>query len=253
MLAKLYRREHNFYNDTSVTELGKGPNQSYELVLDFENPGWIAFDFAADVADHKDGVMAEGRLDLYVNDTHRFRARGSYTFTRIYVYVDRGKNHFKWETNEDYQSGDEAWLRRINGTSFEPVDEFAVIEHAQPPRRLNEISRHSIVNGYDRFQQSGPGGVEIDLMLTFAPKHVVREVENEDGEKEEEVVFKSSIELYNEFMADFPNFFVLEYNYGIYGGMIIDPQPSNVALLQHVDCVLHSPQRTSVHEELLVL
>lgn len=237
MLPKLYVRKDNFYTDTAVRLLGSGPGKTYELTLDYENPGWIAFDFAAEVEDYPDGQMAEGRVDFYVNGAHRFRARGSYTFTRIYVYVNRGENKFKWITNADFKATDKAWLRRINGTSFVPVENFAVIQEATPPRRLNEINRHAIINGYDRFQQSGPIGVEIEMVMTFVPTF------NLDNDNKK--VTTSGGERYMDFIDDFPNFYVLEYNYGLFGGTLMDPEPSNEGPLTHVNLSFHSPQRTS--------
>lgn len=241
MLPKLYKRETNFYTDVKTIEIGSGPNQSYQLSLSYETPGWIAFDFAADVADYPDGVMAEGRVDFYVDGVHRFRARGSYTFTRIYVYVDKGLHHFEWKTNEDFQASDKAWLRRINGTAFTPVENFAVIQQATPPRRLNELNRHSIINGYDRFQQTGPGGVEIEMMMTFVPGSELQQ----DGT----IKKYSSGDRYMEFISDFPNFYMLEYNYGLYGGTIMDPEPFNEGPLTHVDMLFHSPQKVSAKDK----
>lgn len=240
-LPRLYVRRHNFYTDITLRLLGSGPNQSYEITVEYENPGWIAFDFAADVEDSPDGSMAEGRVDFYVNNIHRFRARGSYTFTRIYVYVDRGKNKFKWVTNEDFQSADRAWLRRIDATHFEEAKDFSVIQEATPPRPLNEINRHAIINGYDRFQQSGPGGVEIEMTMTFVP--TMKKNEND------ELISYSGAENYMNFIGDFPNFYVLEYNYGLYGGTLMDPEPANQGPLTHVNMLFHSPQRVSAKSD----
>lgn len=232
MLPELFIRGSNFYEDRPARWIGKGPLKSYSITLEYDNPGWISFDFAADVPAESSGAIPPSTFTFYVNDKLRFKARGSYTYERVYIYVDKGKNTFLWINDKNYRDSDQSFIRMVFATEFVPIENYAIIEQASPPKPLNEISRFSIINGRDRFQQSGPKGIEIDMIVTFAP------TKGEDGS------ITSGQENYMNFIQTFPNFYMIKYNYGLFGGTLMDPQPSSNGPITFADILFHSPQRT---------
>lgn len=206
ILPKLYRRGKNFVNRPAEVMIGQGPNQAQELNIDFPTPGWIAVDIAADVAHTNDGEVPLGIVEIYVDDVLRESLRGSYTWTRLYIYVDAGRRNVVFRTNEYYKPQDRAWLRRINATEFREIKSIDTIYKCPPPNPLRDLKRFPIINGYDRYQQSGPGGADIDMELVIS---------NKNG--------KSAAENYRDFISGFSNFYILRYQNGLYGGLLIDP------------------------------
>lgn len=236
-MAELYiRPRENFFIQHAVVDVGTGPNKSYTLTLNYDTPGWIAFDFATQIAHNKEGELTRARFEFFVNGVKRFTARGPYAFPRVYTYVDAGENVFEWKNNEHFGSSDWSKLRYINGTAFEPMSEFAGIDQETPPQTLQSIEAIPTLNGFNRYQQGSPGGVEINFQLTFAPK---RE-QDENGEWH----MVSAYDNYAKFFDRFPNFYILRYNYGLFGGTIVDPQVTNQGPLTFVDCLFHSPMKT---------
>ena len=228
----LYRRpKRNFLpTETAVIELPKGPNRSYTRTITYATPGWIAFDFAAAVAHTTDGQVGLGKFQLYVDGILRFEVRGAYTFTRAYVYVDSGQHTFEWKTDANYQANDQAFIRHLTGTAFEEVTGIGAIELASPPSPVQELRRFATLDGYDRYQQTGSGGAEITCRLTFVPK---------DG--------KNAQQHYSEFIAEYINFYILRYNFGLYGGALTgDTKPVNKGPLVLAPVTLNTAQRPGV-------
>lgn len=234
-MAELYIRPRtNFYKNEQIIDVGTGPNQEYSIVLYYETPGWIAFDFATQIAHNAVGELADARFEFYVDQVKRFQARGPYAFPRVYIYVDKGEHVFTWMNNSEFGAEDWSKIRAINGTAFELMHDFVAIDQETPPKTLQKIQAMETLNGYNRYQQGAPGGVEIDFTLTFAPKRQP----GEDGK------LLSAYDHYANFFDRYPNFYILKYNYGLFGGVIIDAPPSNKGPLTFVDCTLHSPMKT---------
>lgn len=227
----LYRRpKRNFLpTEPAVIRLAKGANKTHTRSVTFPSPGWLAFDFAASVAHTLDGQVALGKFQLYVDGILRWEVRGAYTFTRAYVFVDEGSHTFEWKTNDEYKSDDQAMLRNITGTAFDKVD-VGAIEKASPPNPIQELTRFAVIDGYDRYQQTGSGGAEITFTLTFVPKNG-----------------KSAQEHYDEFAAEYINFYILRYNFGLYGGALTGQlKAENNGPLVHAPCTLNTAQRAGV-------
>lgn len=233
-MAELFIRPRvNFFIQEPVISIGSGPGKLYRVKLEYETPGWIAFDFAANIAHNAVGEVTQALFEFFVDDVKRFEARGSYAFPRVYIYVDAGKHTFEWRNNEHFGADDWSKVRYINGTAFEKVEDFSGIDQETPPQTLQKINPMQTLNGFSRYQQGAPGGTEINFTLTFAPKRL-----SEEGE----VI--SAYEHYANFFDRFPNFYMLRYNYGLFGGAILDPQVSNKGPLTFVDCLFHSPMKT---------
>lgn len=232
-MAELYRRpRQNFFSQAAIIDIGSGPNKSYSLTLNYRSPGWIAFDFATQINHTTLGNLADGRFEFYVDGILRFSARGPYAFPRVYIYVDQGEHVFEWRNNADFEATDWSKVREINGTEFELVEDFMAVDQETPPQTLQKINPMETLNGYNRYQQGSPGGVEINFTLTFAPK------KDANGE------LLSAYDHYANFMDLYPNFYILKYNYGMFGGAIIDPQVSNKGPLTFLDCLFHSPMKS---------
>lgn len=234
-MAELYTRPRtNFYKNEEIQDVGTGPDKEMSIVLYYETPGWIAFDFATQIAHNAVGELTDARFEFYVDQVKRFQARGPYTFTRVYIYVDKGEHVFTWQNNGDFGAEDWSKVRAINGTAFELVHDFVAIDRESPPKALQKINPMETLNGYNRYQQGSPGGVEIDFQLTFAPKR-------EPGEHGQVL---SAYDHFANFMDKFPNFYILKYNYGLFGGAILQPTPANKGPLTFLECTLHSPMKS---------
>lgn len=197
--AELFRRpKKNFYKDAKTHTLGKGPHGKYLLFLGFKSPGWIAFDFMTSVEHDTEQTVDKGEFELVIDNKLRFRARGSYTWERQYLFVDAGHHYFEFKTNKAYKDEDEAWVRYINGTEFELVESLAAIGDISPPKPKFTINRFNILNGRDRYQRSGMQGTEIKM------KGIIKSPED-----------------YNDFIEELNNFYVLRYSGGLYGGVFI--------------------------------
>lgn len=231
-IPTLYRRGDNFYSSgESVFDLGFGPNKIYRLRLKFKTPGWLAFDFATDVAHTDKGEVSLGKFRLYVDDVLRFEVRGSYTWTRAYIFVDTGDHLFEWRTDENFiaDKEDRALLRFLMGTAFVKVDVIDAIELATPPKPIQELRRFETLDGYDRFQQGGFGGAEIEFRMIFAPKDGVR-----------------AAEKFAKFEAKYIDFYILRYSSGLYGGTLTKLEPSNKGPLILAETRLNTAQRPGV-------
>lgn len=232
-MAELYvRPRENFFAQIPIVDIGSGPNQSYSLTLNYETPGWIAFDFATQIAHNEEGELTDAKFEFYVDGIMRFSARGPYAFPRVYIYVDKGEHKFEWKNNDKFGVNDWSKIRHINGTEFVLVEDFVGIDRETPPQTLQKINPMDTLNGFNRYQQGAPGGVEINFTLTFAPK------------KDENGNLLSAYEHYANFMDNYPNFYILKYNYGLFGGAILDPQASNKGPLTFLDCLFHSPMKS---------
>lgn len=230
--ATLYRRpDKNFFSEPEERKYPAGPNQIYGMRLVFETPGWIAFDFAANVAHTDDGQVALGKFQLFIDGVLRWEARGSYTWTRVYVYVDAGSQLFRWETDENYKAEkeDRAFLRYINATAFEKVEEIAAIELAKPPKHVQQLTRFATLDGFDRYQQIGTKSAHIKARLIFAPG---------DGE--------TANEKYARFSDKYINFYIIRYSSGLYGGALIEVDPETKGPLILADVTLDTAQRAGV-------
>ncbi|MED0665703.1 hypothetical protein P4T04_05145 [Bacillus badius] len=224
-MAKLYRRGTNFYSHTGEILVGNGPNQSYVFTKTFSSPGWVSFDFLTNVAFSSSGELGMGHFVVEVNGIERYRARASYTWTRHYMFVDEGENMITFRTDSAYQTGDFAKIKNIVLTRFVEQDYIAGIGSITPPRPLQEITNFAILDGYTRYQRTGPVGTQIDFELVF-----------------------TKTADYNTFMADIDNFCVLKYSAGVFGGILIpqDSDPQRKGPLYIVKCKMHSSERAGV-------
>lgn len=226
---QLYIRDINFVNEVGEKMIGQGPNQAQEWNVFFQHPGWIAVDLAADVAHTNDGEIPTGILTVHIDDMLVGQMRGSYTWTRYYFYVDAGPHVVVFRTDENYKPKDRAWLRRRNATLFKPVDSIDLITKATPPVTLQETKRFKIINGYDRYQQTGPGGTEIDMEIMFSANNKYSKENN-----------------YRTFMREYQNFYILKYRYGLYGGMLVDPTAKHLGPLTILKTKFVSSERAGI-------
>ncbi|OLN21704.1 hypothetical protein BTO30_13455 [Domibacillus antri] len=224
-MAKLYRRGTNFYSDTAETVVGTGPNQSYVLTQTFSEPGWVSFDFLTNVAFSSSGELGMGHFIVEVNGIERYRARASYTWTRHYMFVGAGENMIIFRTDSAYQAGDYAKIRNIVLTRFIEQSYIAGIGGITPPKPLQQITNFSILDGYTRYQRTGPVGSQIDFELVF-----------------------TNAADYNTFIAEVDNFCILKYSVGVFGGLLIpqDSDSQRKGPLYIVKCKMHSSERAGV-------
>ncbi|MGM7634158.1 hypothetical protein [Bacillus sp. Hm123] len=224
-MAKLYRRGTNFYTQSGSILVGSGPNQSYRIKQTFERPGWVAFDFLTNVAFTEETEIGMGHFIVEVNGVERFSARASYTWTRHYIFVDEGENIITFKTDGNYTNGDTAYIKHTVCTVFHEQSYIGGIGSITPPKPLQEIQNFNILDGYTRYQRTGPAGSLIEF----------------------EVVLTNTV-AFNEFMSDIDNFTIIKYSAGVFGGVIIpqDTEPIRKGPLYIVKCKLHSSERAGV-------
>jgi hypothetical protein len=226
MLPKLYRRtEQMIFSQSAEASIGKGPGQSISFEVDFPTPGWWAFDFKTSVANKSSGEIGSGEFLVEISGVLRYRARGPYTWTRHYIFVDAGRKKITFKNGPEYGSNDESWVRFVNAQAFEYLDYIAGIGNMTPPKPLSEIQAFPTLAGYDRFQRSGPNGCRIDFDMVF-----------------------TNTTDFNSFMADLENFYILRNNQGVWGGVIL-PQELEVQRkgpLYIVRAALYSVSRPGV-------
>lgn len=224
-MAKLYRRGTNFYTQSGSVLVGPGPNQSYTVRQTFERPGWVAFDFLTNVAFTSYGEIGMGKFVVEINGKARFSARASYTWTRHYIFVDEGENIITFKTDANYQGGDTAYIRHLVCTVFHEQSYIDGIGSITPPKPLQEIQSFNILDGYTRYQRTGPSGstIEFEVVLT-------------------------KTQSFNQFMSDIDNFTIIKYSAGVFGGVIIpqDTEPTRKGPLYIVRCRMHSSERSGV-------
>lgn len=221
-VAELFRRpQKNFYVDESVHDLGKGPNRRYTLTLHYDTPGWIAFDFQAEVGHDTSQNVSRAEFQVYVDDELKYRARGAYTFTRQYLYVNEGTHKFDFVTNDAYKPNEQAWVRYINGTMFEKLTMIDGIGSITPPRKKAEIIQFNTLNGIDRYQRTGIQGTDIEMTLYF-----------------------TTPENAEEFLYDDINFYIFRYSGGLYGGTLLpqNAEYERMGRLYAIKVYLTSPQ-----------
>ncbi|ANB66139.1 hypothetical protein GFC29_3884 (plasmid) [Anoxybacillus sp. B7M1] len=204
MIPKLYRRnQQTIFSQSAEASIGKGPGQSISFDADFPTPGWWIFDFKTDVAT-PNGEIGPGEFLVEISGVLRYRARGPYTWTRHYIFVDAGHKRITFKNGPQYGADDQSWVRFVSAEAFEYLDCIAAIGNMTPPRPLSEIQAFPTLAGYNRFQRSGPNGCRIDF----------------------DMVFTRTVD-FNSFMDGLENFYVLRNNQGAWGGVIL-PQESEV-------------------------
>lgn len=191
MLKQLYRRNENFITDASEH------NVSYTRTIKFQKPGWIALDVWADVKNDHEGRLGKGELVITVNDVEKVVLRSSWTWTRQYIYVDKGEQALRVFTR-DYQSGDEAKIRHLVCTHFGLVDFIEVIDRATMPKPLEKMVMIETLNGFNRTQSMAPKGTEFNVEL------IIRGTEN-----------------WQSFMSKNTNFYIMKGEQGLYGGTFL--------------------------------
>jgi hypothetical protein len=226
MLPKLYRRTgQTIFNHSPETSVGIGPGQSLSFEVDFPTPGWWAFDFKTSVANKSSGEIGPGEFLVEISGVLRYRARGPYTWTRHYIFVDAGRKKITFKNGPEYGPDDQSWVRFVTAQAFEYLDYIAAIGNMTPPKPLSEIQVFNTLAGYDRFQRSGPNGSLISFDMVF-----------------------TKTEDYNRFMAELENFYILRNNQGVWGGVILpqEVEPQRKGPLYIVRAQLHSVSRPGV-------
>lgn len=219
VLKELYRRGSNFLSAQSEVVVTAGKTYTWT----FENPGWIAFDFMANVPP-KNGELGKKYLKVNVGNALRFKAMGGWAWQRYYIFVDAGVHTVKFFT-EGYEAGDSAKIRYINLTDFPKVPEYEMIENTAMPKPLEKITSYDVVQGWQRYQRTGSQGCELSFTLIF-----------------------TSVDNWQQFMSTLENFYIIKGDYGVYGGTILpqEVESTRTGALIFADCVLRSPMRAGV-------
>lgn len=225
MLPQLYRRGHTIFNNNAETSVGIGPGKSLSFEVDFPTPGWIAFDFKTSVANQSSGEIGSGEFLVETSGVLRYRARGPYTWTRQYIFVDAGLQKITFKNSPEYGPSDQSWVRYVVAQAFEHLDYIAGIGNMTPPKPLSEIQVFNTLAGYNSFQRSGPNGSLISFDMIF-----------------------TKTEDFNRFMAELENFYVLKNDQGVWGGVILpqEVEPQRKGPLYIVRASLHSVARPGV-------
>lgn len=219
IFKKLYRRDENFLSDAPERDITGGYNQTFT----FDNPGWVAFDFMANVP-IKPGQHAKKYLKVEVNGVLRFKTLGGWSWQRYYIFVEAGTQTVRWFT-EGYDGGDYAKVRYINLTDFPLVEEPVMLENTSMPRPLESITPYEVSQGWQRYQRSGTQGCELKFTLIF-----------------------TEIAQWRKFMSTLENFYIISGDYGTYGGVIL-PQDCNTVRegpLILMECVMLSSMTAGI-------
>ena len=226
-LKKLYRRADAFLQGAmdDIHDIDEA-NPVYSMTIDFEEaPGWVAFDIRCKVANLPTGAPGTGYLTILVDGVEKARYRSSWQWTRHYLFVDRGP-HIIEVGITNYAATDTAHVRNCWAAYFRELDMIKAIEQAQPPKPMEEINPIPILNGYTRYQGTGPRGTQV----TFT------------------IVIKGA-EDWKRFMSDLQNDYILTGDEGLYGGVILPPELDQIKLggnLYLIKCILHSASQAGV-------
>lgn len=215
----LYRRAANFVSIQADQVVGSGISYTWTFI----NPGWVAFDFMANVPSSS-GELPLKYFEVYVDGVKRFSVRAAWAWTRQEVWVDAGTHTVEFRT-KDYTGGDIAKVRGINCAAFPFVREHDLIEATTMPKPLTAINTFSVVKGNQRYQRVGSSGCEVEFTLIF-----------------------KDIKKWRQFMMTLENFYVIKGDYGVYGGTILpqDVDTTRKGTLVLMKCKLISPLSAGV-------
>jgi hypothetical protein len=224
-MKKLYRRSDrpedmilNLETEIDVTN-GQTRNVWFK-----EAPGWYAVDVKASVANQPDGNLSRGRVQILVDGVVKAELRASWPWTRQYVYCDEGYRNITFRCLE-YAKGDTAKIRNQNAQYFREMKSVAAIERCKMPEPLEKMNAIALVNGYSRYQSSGPVGCQIEMTL--------------------DVVGTAN---YRDVMSHLSNYYILKGDEGMYGGVLLtsETETEKAGALYLIKTILHSPSLAGV-------
>jgi hypothetical protein len=220
ILKELYRRSSNFYSSAAEVTVGSGVSYTWT----FNNPGWIAFDFMCNIPLPSNGELPNKWFEVYVNGVKRFRVRAAWAWSRNWLYVDEGTHVVEFKT-VSYSGSDYAKIRRIDLTDFPRVTDHVMIEATTMPKPLESITTFPILQGWQRYQRTGPKGTRLEFTLIF-----------------------DDVAKWRNFMAKLENFYVIKGDYGVYGGTILPQDVDSIrkGKLILTKCVMNSPLTAGV-------
>jgi hypothetical protein len=220
VIKELYRRGADFYTSASEVNVTGGVTYTWT----FNNPGWVAFDFMCNIPLPSNGELPDKWFKVTVDGVLRFKVRGGWTWTRYWLFVDAGTHNVRFYT-EDYSGSDYAKIRRINCTDFPKVSEYVMLESTSMPKPIESINVFPILQGWQRYQRSGPKGTELEFIIVF-----------------------DDIQKWRTFMSKLQNHYIVKGDYGVYGGVILPQETDTVRKgnLILMKCKFNSPMTAGV-------
>lgn len=217
-LKKLYRRAEMMDSIPDEWDITPGSSRTFDFG---DSMGWYAFDVKTEVSSNADGSIPNAYLDIKRGSEAIIRLRASWPWTRQYVYCGKGETTIVYENH----GLSEVKIRNQNMQYFRPVDGLKFIEKAQLPKPLEEMVKIDIMGGYTRYQSTSKVGTEKEFTAIF-----------------------DQVEKYQDFMRNLANYYILEGQEGVYGGVILPQslQQEHIGGLYLVHCTLHSPSSAGV-------
>jgi hypothetical protein len=201
MYKELYRRVSSALVDIQ-DEQNVTSGKTYNWTI--SRPGYISFDYMCDVPLPSNLQIPDAWFEVWINDKKRFEVRGAWAWNRAFIFVDSGETKVEFKT---VGFGGVATIRNLLVRQFLRVTDFDQIESSVPPKPVEQITSYQLLQGYQRYQRTGPRGCEIEFTLVF-----------------------TDIAKWRAFMDKSDEVFIIKGDVGTYGGVIMPQDLDTVAV-----------------------